>query len=186
MRGKTHLTIGLATGILFIDSSLTTYPIMIGSLLGCVLPDIDIYPSTINKLIPFKWAGKILNNLQKIQKENNEFRKHKHYGIQHRHFCHSIFFPLITFALYYMKIFPDILLANLFFGLALGNISHLIADMITGYVYLFSPFDNKWGLTFFGRFFKGHPKGKVFVDRLFMWGSIFFTSTIIAMALIKT
>ncbi len=111
MLAKTHITVGLLFGLLFIQfieiNSLTkffSYFALV--LIGSILPDIDHPSSLINKKVKISKIFTFLFN--------------------HRGFTHSIFMPIILLGILWHFL-------ELFYGISLfiGYIAHLFADAIT-------------------------------------------------------
>lgn len=146
MTGRTHLTIGIATG-LALASGLDAAPrdmgiIVLIAIFGSLLPDADHPQSLISGWIPGMGAVSLF--------------------FRHRGFTHSISF-IFTFTVLLAfgfraalgTDFPQHLAA----ALLLGMLSHLIADMLT-------PFGVPLLLPFSGRAFKLAPG---IVLRLIKW-----------------
>lgn len=123
MNGKTHLAAGVLVGIGVdtlcgkIGIQQTEIPLIAGSALGSLLPDIDISGSMLGRFVPL-WLF-----------------------VEHRTVTHSLFFILVV------GLIGLLLKAScsLNIGLMIGVASHLMLDGITytGLPYLFYPFYRK-------------------------------------------
>ena len=101
MTGKNHIKIAFSVSLL------TLNPVVIGySILGSILPDIDHYKSMISKFIIAPYITKVLT---------------------HRGFTHSI----LGFITVTLTTIITIHRWDIVAGIAIGYISHIVADMLT-------------------------------------------------------
>jgi inner membrane protein len=112
--GKTHLLIGLGTGLLLCHiaqpQTVTIAAAVIALAgLGSLLPDVDTPQSTINRLIPPLMLISLF--------------------VKHRGFSHSIFIPAITIVAGVVLTIAPVEL--LIIAGAIGYLSHLVADAVT-------------------------------------------------------
>ena len=164
MNGQTHVKIALATalGVGFTEPSALslvsaeTYemiPLLAGAVIGGLIPDIDI-KSTLGKYFPI--TNKIVTGL--ADKGVRAF--------YHRHLTHSLlFFPLMLFlALRYIPLSTNNTV--FLFGMLLGVLSHIIADIIIGKVWFLYPIITK-PVSILNVGGKEHPDRYEKVDRFF-------------------
>ncbi len=127
MRGRTHLVGGITVGLMLITQTelpvLDKVTVMALSSFTSLLPDIDTDTSTISNML------KPLRRLHGLITSPFKFGSHR--GI-----THSLLYALLL-ALPFIKI-PIFALA-----VFLGISSHILLDMISGGVCLFSPLSNK-------------------------------------------
>lgn len=128
MRGTTHLTAGLWTGLVVAQThsldGVSTWWVLQLSMVGSLLPDIDHPQSIIGRRLPVSWA----------------------FG-KHRTFTHSIVFVfMLLFGL--QKIAPIYHLSDVhIYALMAGYISHIVLDMMTPHgVALLYPSLRRWRL----------------------------------------
>lgn len=111
MLKQTHITFGLASGIVTLDYIAITpneLPVYFtGLIIGSLINDIDTPKSTIGRKLP------LISHLLKIL-----------FG--HRNFFHSLLFYAFLFS-----ITRAFLPFSLHMGIAIGSASHLIGDMMT-------------------------------------------------------
>lgn len=164
--GKTHVVIGIAYGTALIpalqrgDYSVEQYGlVMVGLVIGSLLPDLDHPQSTLSRMIPI--VGGLLSRLT-----------------GHRGILHSIVGVIICWLVCGGLMIPAVavtqdarLSAHIFAGLMIGYILHIVADSLTkGGVRLFYPF--KWRIGI-GIFMTGGLLEFVFRVVLMFW-IIFF------------
>ncbi len=107
MMGRTHMAIGLLTGLILFPLLHQKWYIFIPLvILGSILPDVDSENSKINRMLPLtRWIPKFF---------------------AHRGFFHSIFPAAIIYAAFY---FTNLNYIGL--PLAIGYLSHLASDCVT-------------------------------------------------------
>ncbi|ANU20341.1 hypothetical protein BBI15_08985 [Planococcus plakortidis] len=109
MTGKTHITGGIAASLAFAQvSHYEPAVLLVGGVIGALLPDICHGSSTIGRKLPF--LSKIINGL---------------FG--HRTFTHSLLFLLLAVLLFETVGLHEALAAGAIVGMA----SHLVLDMAT-------------------------------------------------------
>ena len=128
MKGSEHLLFGIGAGLITVycfRSNITApAPIVVGSALGALYPDIDVATSKLGHNV--KPIASIINKL---------------FG--HRNFIHSpLNCALITWAIYHLLLYLDpanaLIVTN---GFMIGFLGHLVQDMCTKMgIPLFSPF----------------------------------------------
>ncbi len=108
MLGRTHLFIGLLSGLLALPyASPENQMLFVGiAVFSALLPDVDQHSSIINRLFFF---SKIFSKIFK-----------------HRGFTHSILATVLGYLLFFILLSPVYAIA-----FAIGYISHLFADAIT-------------------------------------------------------
>lgn len=142
MTGKTHATAGALFGVLFAEqiveqtfangndnvvvSAAGVIASVIGaSVLGSLLPDIDIDGSAISKfLFPFRLVYRILGAI---------FKEFKIHWFKHRGLTHTLLIPVLgfMFACLFVRQTPEAYSAYSFYvacGVAVGALSHLLLD----------------------------------------------------------
>lgn len=135
MMGKTHVIIGIAYGTALLpalqrgDYSIEQYSlVMVGLVIGSLLPDLDHPQSTISRMIPI--VGGLLSRLTR-----------------HRGILHSIMGVTICWLVCVGLMIPAVavtqdarLSAHIFAGMMIGYVLHVVADSLTkGGVRLFYP-----------------------------------------------
>lgn len=140
MTGKTHLITAVAVSNIYILTSIHEVSIpnialfTAGCIYGGLIPDIDADYSLAKKYFPL---SALLFELFKKIGHLFHFEK----ILEHRKLMHSLFFPLICFILpYFLNSNWAIFLLT---GLGAGLVSHILLDLFSNGVCLFSPFYNK-------------------------------------------
>lgn len=138
MTYKTHTKFGLFLYLIFIiyiGISIKVLPFALISIFASLLPDIDHFKSFISNKKVLMWCAFLIMfllleiDLYKILWIIAWYYLSKMSG--HRNFSHSIFSIILFFPVFY--------LTGTYVYFAIGYLSHLIADMISGGVSLFYP-----------------------------------------------
>lgn len=105
----THAVVGISLAVLAGEPLALSNPVLIGSIIGAVIPDSDI-------VMQLKGHGSYLKN---------------HRGISHSLFAFPIYAALVTFALSF--IYQDINLLRVFLFSFFGSLSHAALDLANTY-----------------------------------------------------
>ncbi len=105
----THAVVGISVAVLAGEPLALSNPVLIGSIIGAVIPDGDI-------VMQLKGHHSYLKN---------------HRGMSHSLFAFPIYASLITFALSFM--FPDMNLLRVFLFSFFGSVSHAVLDLANTY-----------------------------------------------------
>jgi len=105
----THAVVGISLAVLAGEPLALSNPVLIGSIIGAVIPDSDI-------VMQLKGHGSYLKS---------------HRGISHSLFILPIYASLITFVLSF--VFPDINFMRVFMFSIFGSLSHVILDLANTY-----------------------------------------------------
>lgn len=105
----THAVVGVSLAVLAGEPLALSNPVLIGAIIGAVIPDGDI-------VMQLKGHSSYLKN---------------HRGISHSVFAFPIYASFITFALSF--IFPDLNLIRVFLFSIFGSLSHVVLDLANTY-----------------------------------------------------
>ena len=105
----THAVVGVSLAVLAGEPLALSNPVLIGTIIGAVIPDGDI-------VMQLKGHSSYLKN---------------HRGVSHSVFAFPIYASLITFAL--SIIFPDINFIRVFLFSIFGSLSHVVLDLANTY-----------------------------------------------------
>lgn len=140
MQGKTHILCGMACGLAVATAVVGNNPESVGVLVGAsaiggLVPDIDHTHSMLGKRVPFVSCpilvlNKIFNFFANHTKGKlRKFFKYIAKMFGHRGICHSGILWAAFLWLAYQNLSTDVV-SILLLGLAVGGMSHLIADTL--------------------------------------------------------
>lgn len=141
MRGTTHQLVGAGFGLAVlavaqhydVPVSLTEAGVLVGSsAIGALIPDIDHTESKISKKVPFfAWPIYLLNKFFGFLRDHSpkgikNFFGYFAKGFGHRGFCHAAILWIALTYLAYINLSG--IWGIVWFGLAMGGLSHIVAD----------------------------------------------------------